>query len=87
MVLGLVPSGWESELATPLLIAWFIGCIDTHGCLVLVSQVGETAATLSLLDFVYCILFVLGHCYLVLGDVHSFMGGSDDTWSGGLVGM
>ena len=87
MVLGLVPSRRESRLSTPLLAAYFIGCIGTHGCLVSLSRVGETAAVLSLLGFVYCILFIVGHSYSVLGDDHSFMGGSDDTWSGGLVGM
>ena len=53
----------------------------------MLSRVGETAAVLSLLGFVYYILFFVGHSYSVLGDDHSFMGGSDDTWSGGLVGM
>ena len=46
----------------------------------------ETTAVLSLLGFVYYILFLLGHSYSVLGDDHSSMG-SDNTWSGGLVAM
>ena len=87
MVLGLVPSGWESRISTPLLAAQFIGCIGAHGCLVLLSRVGEIAAALNLLGFVYYFLFILGYFYSMPGDDHSFMGGIDDTWSGGLVGM
>ena len=56
-------------------------------CLVCLSQVGETAAMLTLLGFVCYVLCLLGHSYLVLGDDHSFMGGNDDTWSGEFVGM
>ena len=62
-------------------------CIGTHRCFVLLSWVGDTAAMLSLLGFVNYILFLLGHSFSVLGDDHSFIGESDDTWSGGLVGI
>ena len=44
MVLGLVPSGWESRFPTSLLAAYLIGCIGTHRCLVLLNLVGEIAA-------------------------------------------
>ena len=79
MVLELVLSGTGEST--------FDIALGLLGCLVLLSRVGETMAALSLLGFVYYILFLLGHSYSVLGDDHSFMGGSDDTWSGGLVGM
>ena len=53
----------------------------------MLSRVRETAAALRLLGFVYYIIFFIGHSYSMLKDDHSFMGGSDDTWFGGLVGM
>ena len=55
--------------------------------IVVLGLFGRTKALLRLLGDVYSFIFILENFYSVLGDDHSLVWGSDDTWSGGMIGM
>ena len=86
MVLELVLLGRQSRFSTPLFPALLTGCIVTHGCLVLLDLFVRLWLHRPFWDLHMIFFHFRAFLFSVRGRPLPY-GGSDDMWSGGLVGM